>query len=254
MSGPARWALITGGAKRLGRACALELAGAGWGVVVQYRSSAIPAVELLDELRKVGGEGAALEADLTNAKGLPALIEDADNAAGGRLVGLVNCAARFDHDDIHSMEPETFEAVMRVNALAPSLLAKAFAARTPGRAGCAIVNFLDFKLANPYPDHFSYTLSKYALEGATQLLARALAPGVRVNAVAPGYVLPAPDQAQADFERLHDSLPPLKRGVTMEDISGAVRYLLEAEALTGQTLFVDGGLRFRSFERDMSFL
>jgi NAD(P)-dependent dehydrogenase (short-subunit alcohol dehydrogenase family) len=115
------------------------------------------------------------------------------------------------------------------------------------------VNFLDFKLASPYPDHFSYTLSKYALSGATDLLARALAPRVRVNAVAPGYVLPALGQSDADFQRLHDDTP-LKRGPTPEDIAGAVRFLIENEAVTGQTIYVDGGRRFQSFDRDMGFM
>jgi NAD(P)-dependent dehydrogenase (short-subunit alcohol dehydrogenase family) len=254
MSAPARWALITGGAQRLGAACALELARAGWGVVVQYRSAALPAIDLLDAIRNHGGEGAAFAADLADPDAAETLVREADAAAHGKLIAVVNCAASFEHDTIAALDPALFERAMRLNALAPALIAKHFAAITAGRPGRSIVNFLDFKLANPYPDHFSYTLSKYALLGATEMLARALAPGVRVNAVAPGYVLPAPDQSEEDFKRLHNALPPLKRGATADDIAGAVRYLLESPAVTGQTLYIDAGMRFRSFERDMSFL
>jgi NAD(P)-dependent dehydrogenase (short-subunit alcohol dehydrogenase family) len=137
--------------------------------------------------------------------------------------------------------------------LTPSLLAREFAEALPEHARGAIVNFLDFKLASPYPDHFSYTLSKYALAGATELLARALAPRVRVNAVAPGYVLPAPGQSDVDFQRLHADTP-LDYGPTPEDVARAARFLIENEAVTGQTIYVDAGRRFRSFERDMGFM
>ena len=115
------------------------------------------------------------------------------------------------------------------------------------------MNFLDFKLASPYPDHFSYTLSKYALAGATELLARALAPRVRVNAVAPGYVLPAPGQGEADYQRLHADTP-----LALRPDAGRCRarraLSVGKRAVTGQTIYVDAGRRFRSYERDMGFM
>lgn len=244
------WALVTGAGKRLARAVALQLATAGWSIAVHYLGSEKDAEATAEEVRKRGQKAATFKADLSNSAVLAKLVRDAQSAAGGQLGALVNAAATFEHDAIATATPEAFEAQMRVNALAPSLLAREFAAviKQPG----AIVNFLDFKLATPYPDHYSYTLSKYALAGATELLARALAPNVRVNAVAPGYVLPAPGQSEADYKKKHADTP-LARGTTPEDIASAVRFLIENPAVTGQTIYVDSGLRFRSFERDIGF-
>lgn len=244
------WALVTGAGKRLGRAVALEQARGGWSVAVHYNGSGKDAEDTAAEVRKLGGGAVTLQANLADASALPGLVAAAQKAAGGALAALVNCAATFEHDVIETLSPQAFEAQMRVNALAPSLLARELAAQItqPG----AIVNFLDFKLATPYPDHYSYTLSKYALAGATELLARALAPKLRVNAVAPGYVLPAPGQSEDDYRKKHADTP-LARGTTPEDVARAVRFLVESPAITGQTIFVDSGLRFRSFERDIGF-
>jgi NAD(P)-dependent dehydrogenase (short-subunit alcohol dehydrogenase family) len=182
-----------------------------------------------------------------------ALITKAIEAAGAPVSALVNCAAIFEHDTIDSLSVELLQRHVEINAFVPALLAREFAEALPEDARGAVVNFLDFKLASPYPDHFSYTLSKYALAGATELLARALAPRVRVNAVAPGYVLPAPGQDEADYRRLHPDTP-LHRGPAPEDVAHAVRFLIENEAVTGQTVYVDAGRRFRSHERDMGFM
>ena len=247
------WALVTGAAKRLGRAVALDLAQAGWNVAVYYRGSENEAQTLAYEISGLGGDVALLQADLTDEAALAPLVSAAQQAAGGKLTALVNCAAAFEHDAISTLTGETLERHMALNALAPALLARAFAAALPEGARGAVVNFLDFKLASPYPDHFSYTLSKYALAGATELLARALAPHVRVNAVAPGYVLAAAGQSDADYARLHADTP-LHYGPTAEDVAQAVRFLLDNPAVTGQTIYVDAGRRFRSFERDMSFM
>jgi NAD(P)-dependent dehydrogenase (short-subunit alcohol dehydrogenase family) len=248
------WALITGAGKRLGRAVALDLARAGWSIAVHYQHSAADAEAVADEARALGVRAITLKADLLNSNAAPDLIAAASQAApAGDLTALVNCAALFEHDDIASLDEERFLRHMQINTLAPAQLARDFAAALPEGVRGSVVNFLDFKLASPYPDHFSYTLSKYALAGATELLARALAPRVRVNAVAPGYVLAAPGQSDADFQRLHDDTP-LERGPTTEDVAGAVRFLLESPAVTGQTIYVDAGRRFRSFERDMAFM
>lgn len=248
-----KWALVTGAGQRLGRAVALELGRAGWGVVVHYRRSADEAESVAAEVRASGGKAALVGADLDDHAERTALIGKAVQAAGAPLSALVNCAAMFEHDTIDTLTPELLERHIALNALTPSLLAREFAEALPDDTLGAIVNFLDYKLANPYPDHFSYTLSKYALAGATELLARVLAPRVRVNAVAPGYTLPAPGQSEEDFQRLKDDVP-LQRGPTPEDIAGAVRFLLENEAVTGQTIYVDGGRRFVTHERDMGFM
>lgn len=247
------WALVTGAGKRLGRAVALELARAGWGVVVHYHRSEPEAQSIVREVEASAGTAVLARADLGDEAERGALIGEAVRAAGAPLPALVNCAAIFEHDTIDTLGEAALARHMRINALTPALLAREFAEALPEDARGAVINFLDFKLASPYPDHFAYTLSKYALAGATELLARALAPRVRVNAVAPGYVLAAPGQAEADFERLRDDVP-LERGPTPQDVAAAVRFLIENEAVTGQTVYVDGGRRFRSFERDMGFM
>jgi hypothetical protein len=181
------------------------------------------------------------------------VVTEAREAAGGELLGLVNSAAIFEHDVLSNATPEALDKHMHINALAPALMARELAGGLAADQRGAVVNFLDFKLASPYPDHFSYTLSKYAAAGAVEVLARALAPKVRVNAVAPGYVLAAPGQSSADHARLHGDTP-LDYGPTPEDVAGAVRFLLENPAVTGQTIFVDAGRRFVSNDRDMAFM
>lgn len=253
MSGAPKWALITGAGKRLGRAVALELASHGWGVAVHYRRSQKDAEDVAEAARAKGVGAAILQADLSDEASLTDLAAAAQAASGDALVGLVNCAASFDHDTLNNVSAKTLHAQIDVNTLTPSVLAREFASCLPEGARGGVVNFLDFKLASPYPDHFSYTLSKYALAGATDLLARALAPRVRVNAVAPGFVLPAPGQTEADYLRLHADTP-LAYGPTPQDVANAARFLLENPAITGQTIYVDAGRRFRSFERDMAFM
>lgn len=248
-----RWALVTGAGQRLGRAVALGLAQAHWGVVLHYRGSAPEAEHAATLARAHSGGAVTIKADLNNPAERHALITHATQAAGAPLQGLVNCAAIFEHDVIDTITEAALDRHMAINTYTPAVLAREFAEALPDNMTGAVVNFLDFKLASPYPDHFSYTLSKYALSGATDLLARALAPRVRVNAVAPGYVLPAPGQSDEDWKRLHDDTP-LERGPTPEDIASAARFLLENEAVTGQTIYVDGGRRFESFDRDMGFM
>lgn len=247
------WALITGAGQRLGRAVALELARAGWGVIVHYRRSASEAEAVAKEAHALGASAATVGADLEDAAERHALIKRAIEAAGAPLSALVNCAAMFEHDTIDTLSEELLQRQIALNAFTPAVLSREFAEALPEGARGVVVNFLDFKLANPYPDHFSYTLSKYALAGATELLARALAPRVRVNAVAPGYVLPAPGQGQGDFQRLHAGTP-LEYGPTPQDVAHAARFLIENPGVTGQTIYVDAGRRFRSYERDMAFM
>ena len=247
------WALVTGAGKRLGRAVALDLARAGWGVVIHYNRSEPAAQAVADEVREAGGAAALVRAELSDPAERSSLIGRAVEAAGAPLSALVNCAAIFEHDTIDTLSEEALQRHISINTLTPALLAREFAEALPEEERGVVVNFLDFKLANPYPDHFSYTLSKFALAGATELLARALAPCVRVNAVAPGYVLPAPGQSEEDFKRLH-AQTPLEYGPTAEDVAHAVSFLIESPAVTGQTIYVDAGRRFVTYERDMGFM
>ena len=252
MSIAAAWVLVTGAGQRLGRAVALHLGAHGWNVAMHYNRSSASADAVVADLRARGARAVSIGADLSDATAAEGLVARASAAAAAPIEALVNCAAIFEHDVAETLTAQAFDRHMHINTLAPALLSKAFAAALGVDARGAIVNFLDFKLAQPYPDHFAYTLSKYALAGATELLARTLAPRVRVNAVAPGYVLPAPGQPDADFQRLH-AQTPLERGATPDDVADAVLFLLRAPAITGQTIYVDAGLRFRPRDRDLAF-
>lgn len=244
--------LITGGAKRLGKAVAERLAAAGHPVVIHANASMEDAEALVAEFRAAGGKAALVQADLGVAASLETLVERASEALGAPVLNLVNCAAIFEHDRLESFDPKLLDWHMQINVAAPLRLIQALAGAMPkGRRGC-VVNFLDFKLASPYPDHLSYTLSKYALAGATDMLARQLAPSLRVNAIAPGYVLPSPGQAVKDFNRLHRQ-NPLELGATDGHIAAAAQFLLETPSITGQTIYVDSGLRFLCHEQDFAF-
>lgn len=246
--------LVTGGARRLGRTVCEALAGAGAGpIVIHANSSRAEGEALAEALSAKGVRAVCVTADLSDPAAIDGLVDAATAAAGEPLTGLVNCAAIFEHDVIENFSRDLFEKHMRINAYAAVRLSQRFAHALPAPARGAVTNFLDFKLAAPYPDHLSYTLSKYALMGATEMLARALAPRIRVNAVAPGYVLPAPGQPQADFERLH-AQTPLGVGAPAHEVGQAVLYLMRQTSVTGQTIYLDAGLRFRSHDRDFAFL
>jgi len=166
---------------------------------------------------------------------------------------LVNNAARFAFDAVTDFNPTEFRQHMAVNVGAAALLTQRFADEHNGGDG-VIVNVLDAKLAAPNPDFLSYTLSKHALAGLTELAARALAGrSIRVNAVAPALMLKSPGQGEANFERMH-ALNPLRRGVDPTDVVDAIRYLAGARCVTGQTITIDSGQRFMGLSRDVQFL
>jgi NAD(P)-dependent dehydrogenase (short-subunit alcohol dehydrogenase family) len=167
---------------------------------------------------------------------------------------LVNNAARFSPDELGAFDPDELDAHMAVNLRAPILLTQEFARRHRSGADALIVNLLDSKLAAPNPDFLSYTLSKQALAGFTELSARALAPhGIRVNGIAPALMLRSSGQTVENFERVH-ARNPLRRGVEPADVVSAVRYFVSARAVTGEVALVDGGQRFAPPERDVQFL
>ncbi|WP_286773459.1 SDR family oxidoreductase, partial [Sphingomonas sp. 66-10] len=171
--------------------------------------------------------------------------------AGGVIDGLVNSASTFVYDRPEAIDHRLALRLHAINALAPSVLAQALAAQ-PGLADGAVVNLLDQKLANTNPDFFSYSLTKYALAGATEMLALALAPRVRVNAVSPGLTLPSGDQSAAEFAAVA-SANLLRRPVDAAEVARAVVYLLDARSVTGQNLFVDCGQRFLKRDSDVMF-
>lgn len=245
-------ALVTGAARRLGRAIALELGAQGWDLALHYRHSAGEAREVAAQLHALGAAAHVFAADLEDEAACRALVP-AVLARFGRLHAVVNNASRFEHDDAATFGFAAMERHWRGNVGAPVLLAQALHAhrQAVGGQGC-VVNLLDQKLWNPNPDHLSYTLSKAALECATTLLAQALAPRVRVCGVAPGLTLRSGDQTEAEFEAAH-RLTPLGRGSSAEDIAQAVRFLLQAPAVTGTTLLVDGGQHLQPSARDVMF-
>ncbi len=244
-----RAALITGGGRRIGRAIALALAGAGYAVALHANRSRMDAEGLAAEIKGQGGRAVVVLGDLADATAVRGLVPAA--AAFAPLTLLVNSAAEFEPDDIATLEPGRLARTLAVNLAAPLFLAQAFAAQAP--AGASIVNLLDQRVLKPTPRFLSYTLSKSALHTATTTLAQALAPRIRVNAVAPGPTLPSPRQSDAEFAAQAATLP-LARGPHPEDIAAAVLYLAGADSVTGVTIPVDGGqhLAWRTPDSDVA--
>ncbi len=245
--------LITGGARRLGRAMALELAGAGYGVAVHYRSSAEEAMALVGELRGRGVRAQAFAADLAVETECEALLP-AVVAHFGRLDAVVNNASLFEYDDVESFGYARMDAHWRANTAPAIVLARALHRQAAAQQSQAcVVNVLDQKLWNPNPDYLSYTLSKAALEACNTLLAQALAPRLRVCGIAPGVTLASGPMNEAEFSAAH-RLTPLHYSSTPTDIARSVRFLLESPAITGTTLLVDGGQHLAAQARDVMFL
>jgi NAD(P)-dependent dehydrogenase (short-subunit alcohol dehydrogenase family) len=231
--------LVTGAGRRLGRAIALDFAKRGWRVGIHYGSSAAEAQELAAEIGREGGTAAVLQADLASAAAPESLIEACAEALGPPTC-LVNNAARFERDTLATLTAESWQTHLEVNLRAPVFLVQAFSRTLPEGASGNVVNLVDQKVLRLNPDYFSYTIAKAALWTATQTMAQALAPRIRVNAVAPGPVLKSRGQSQADFEREWRSTP-LGRPVAPEEVIAAIRFLLETPSITGQIVALDAG-------------
>jgi NAD(P)-dependent dehydrogenase (short-subunit alcohol dehydrogenase family) len=231
--------LVTGAAKRLGRAIAIELGTHGWSVAVHYNNSQAAAEETVALLHERHAHAAAINADLSMEDDTERLIERAREAVGP-LTALVNNASVFENDTIATMTRESWDKHMETNLRAPLVLARNFAEQLPAGADGSIVNLLDQRLLKPTPQYLSYSVTRAGLHWLTITLAQALAPRVRVNAVAPGPTLRNERQSDTYFKH-QQAATILGRGSTPEDIAGAVRYLVEARAVTGQMIAVDGG-------------
>jgi NAD(P)-dependent dehydrogenase (short-subunit alcohol dehydrogenase family) len=231
--------LVTGAGRRLGRAIALDLAQSGWRVGVHYSTSAAEASRLVGEIEAMGGQAAMLQADLARLEDLVPLIGSCTESLGPPTC-LINNAACFEWDSVESLDAATWAMHLDVNLRAPVFLTQAFARALPAHVSGNVINVIDQKVWRLDPDYFSYTIAKSALWTATQTLAQALAPRTRVNAIAPGPVLPARDQTEAEFaEECRSTL--LKRAVSTDDVTRAVRFLLETPSITGQMIALDGG-------------
>ena len=246
-----RVAVVTGAGRRIGRAISLALAADGWDLALHFHRSQAEADALAGEITALGVRAVPVRCDLSDADQVPGLIAACERNLGTPTC-LVNNAALFEYDDLASLDAQVWRRHLDVNLLAPLLLSKAFAARIPDGANGCIVNLLDQKVFNLNPDFLSYTLAKIGLEGATRMLAMALAPKVRVCGVAPGITLVSGEQTADGFARAH-RMAPLGRSSDPDDIAGAVRFVINAGALTGTTIVVDGGQHLWPSRRDVQF-
>ncbi|PKP69823.1 MAG: short chain dehydrogenase [Alphaproteobacteria bacterium HGW-Alphaproteobacteria-4] len=241
-------ALVTGGARRLGRAMAEYLAARGFAVAIHHHSSGAEAEALAAQLCAKGGSAVALAADLLDEAATADLVPRAVAALGMPLTLLVNNASIFEYDTIQTATRESWDRHIGSNLRAPFVLTQAFAAQAPKadrsgaepRARALIVNMLDQRVLKLTPEFATYTLAKMGLWALTRTAAQGLAPDIRVNAIGPGPTLQGGRQSATHFTRQR-AATPLGRGAGPEDICAALGYLLDAPAVTGQLICVDGG-------------
>ncbi|MFT3690602.1 SDR family oxidoreductase [Paenirhodobacter sp.] len=239
-------ALVTGSAQRLGRAMALYLAGRGHDVAIHCHGSEGEAVA--DEARALGVRAAVLRADLLDEAQTAALIPRAAEALGGPLDVLINNASIFDYDNIRTATRDSWDRHIGSNLRAPFVLTQEFARQAPKadrstgepRATSLIVNMVDQRVLKPTPEFITYSLAKAGLWALTRTTAQALAPEIRVNAIGPGPTLQGARQSDSHFARQR-AATILERGADPQDICAALGYLLDAVAVTGQLICVDGG-------------
>jgi pteridine reductase len=233
-------ALVTGGAVRVGRAIALGLAEAGADVVITYNSSAGPAEEVVAEVEALGRRSLALQADFSRSAQMGPLVENII-AKMGSLDVLVNSAAIFQKGNWDDTSEDLWDLHFAINLKAPFFLSQAFA-KAVKDAGCRgqIVNIADWRAVRPGTDHIAYTLTKAGLVTMTKSMARALAPEIQVNAIAPGLILPPPGAGDAFVERKAAEIP-IRRSGSPQAVVDAVLYLVTSDFVTGELIFVTGG-------------
>ncbi len=242
-----RTAIVTGGARRIGAAIARALSADGWHLLIHCNKSRVEADDLAAEL----GNAAVVQAELADPQAAENIFAALDELPPARL--LVNNASRFVYDSAGTFTVVDWDVHQAVNLRAPALLTQTFAARA-AEGGGLVVNLLDAKLAQPNPDFFTYTVSKMGLAGLTELTARAYASrGVRVCGIAPSVTLVSGPQSRDNFDAVH-RLNALGRGVDVEQIVSALRFLIATPTITGQTITLDAGQRFLGLARDVQFL
>ncbi|MET0251815.1 MAG: SDR family oxidoreductase [Novosphingobium sp.] len=245
-------ALVTGGWRRIGAAIAGRLAVAGYDLALHAHRAETFDPGLIAELAALGARTHGLAGELADPAVGERLIAEAVTAFSRAPSLLVNCASKFSEGGWQDLSADALDEHFRVNLYAPVLLTRAFA-RALGAGEGSVVMILDQRVRNPVPDQVAYSLSKQALAEAVRTLARSLAPRVRVNAVAPGLVLPTDDYDDAQWRRL-TALMPLETLATPEQIADAVAWLASARAVTAQTVFVDAGANLESYARDFVYL
>jgi NAD(P)-dependent dehydrogenase (short-subunit alcohol dehydrogenase family) len=232
-------ALITGAARRIGRTIALSLAAGGYDIAVHYQRSQADAETLVAELRDIGAAAVAIPCDLADAACVSELVPQVA-ACLGHPSCLINNASVFEHDTIATLTTASWERHHSINLRAPIILAQALYLGLPSDSEGNVINIIDQRVLKLTPDFFSYTVSKAGLWTATKTLAQAMSPRVRVNAIGPGPVLRSIHQTEADFAA-EEAATLLKRGASPAEIAAAIRFLLQAPAITGQMIVLDGG-------------
>ncbi|MBU3719882.1 MAG: SDR family oxidoreductase [Burkholderiaceae bacterium] len=250
--------LITGAGARIGREIAKAMSEAGWDIAIHYRQSAGPAQALAGELSQPGRQAKCFQSDLESEAAVCDLFERAHRAFPA-LSCVVNNASEFEFDRPEHVRAESLSRHFQANLVTPVILTRCLhdALAPMHQKGAdpigVVIHLLDQKLANPNPDFFSYTLSKAALLEATRLCASALAPVLRVVAVAPGITLPSADQTEAEFQQAHQ-MTPLGASSRPKEIADAVVWLSRARAVTGTMLLVDGGQHLAAHPRDVMMM
>ncbi len=232
-------ALVTGAARRIGRAIALHLGRSGWRVAVHCRHSSDEARSVCDEIHRHGGNAAVFTADLADAAQLAPMMADVRDRLGPVTL-LVNNASLFEFEKAEDTTVESWDAHLNVNLRAPFFLSQSMAHHLPQGVQGNIVNIIDQRVWRPTPYFTSYTISKAGLLTLTQTLAMAFAPRIRVNGIGPGPVLPSKRQSAEQFARQCRSLP-LENGATLEEICAAIDFILATPSMTGQMIALDGG-------------
>lgn len=242
-------ALVTGGARRLGRAMALELAARGHDVALHYFGSADDAEKTRDDIMAMGVNAVVLERDLVDPDAVGSLVPDAAAALGKPLNVLINNASVFEYDTLDTATAQSWDWHVGSNLRAPVFLTQAFAGQVPKArrdergepfADACVINMIDQRVRKLTPEFMTYTIAKMGLWAFTQTAAQALAPDIRVNGIGPGPTMQGARQSARHFNAQRQATV-LGRGSNPEDIVGAMRYLLNSPAVTGQLLCVDGG-------------
>lgn len=232
-------AIVTGGAVRLGKALALALAEQGARLAIHYGSSAGPAQETVTEIKAMGSDALAIQADLSQSGQAPSIVERTV-AHFSQVNILVNSAAIFEPGNWDDTTEANWDRHFAINLKSPFFLSQAFAKHVgPERAG-HIVNIADWRGFRPGAEHVAYTLTKAALIAMTRSLALALAPNIQVNAIAPGLILPPPGEDQSYLERKASKIPA-QRVDSPEEVAKALIFLLRSDFVTGDLIFVTGG-------------
>ena len=233
-------AIVTGGAKRIGRAIVDSLSQTGWAIAIHYKSSKQEADDCADSLRNSGRKAAAIYCDLSDAQEVDTLIHRTSVALGGPISLLVNSASNFEEDEAQTFDRRSWDAHFEPNLRAPVTLARNMAMQLPSGEQGLVINIIDQRVMALKPNLFTYTLSKAALWTATQTLAQALAPNVRVVAISPGPTLANAYMTEDEFQK--KKLRTLtKRGASLDEIVKAVNYVISADSLTGSMIMADGG-------------